>query len=206
MCSKTSVSMQSGSIGFSFSNENTTDFAETTTEFLEDALESAILQQKNIVCKKYCNGAGCSTAFKNVVKNRRKCKPLEITGYICIEYCREHKDFLFQAIHVFSHLSSEISRVKAALENKQTLNKKEKLALSVLYKSLDMIQNKTIISKSSGRITTKVRSLIAEISEYVQVVVLLDGVDTFHDRDNEGTNYDDVQDERLKDYEIAVDS
>ena len=57
-----------------------------------------------------------------------------------------------------------------------------------------MIQNKTVLSKSSGRITTKVRSLIAEISEYVQVVVLLDGVDTFHDRDNEGTNYDDVQD------------
>ena len=95
---------------------------------------------------------------------------------------------------MFSHLSSEISRVKVALENKQTLNKKEKLALSVLYKSFNMIQNKTIISKSSGRITTRVRSLIAEISEYVQVVVLLDGVDTFHDRDNEGTNYDDVQD------------
>ena len=42
VCSKTSVSMQSGSIGFSFSNENTTDFAETTTEFLEDALVTII--------------------------------------------------------------------------------------------------------------------------------------------------------------------
>ena len=56
-----------------------------------------------------------------------------------------------------------------------------------------MIENNSYLSNENGRTTTQVSKLISAISQHLQIVFLIDGVDSLHDRDNEGTNYDDVQ-------------
>ena len=188
-----SYSRQSVEVASLF-DESLENFTYTTSTLLHSTIESAISENRHILCRSFSSGAGCSTALENLIMERREIDPMQITSYMPIQHCREHKDFLFQARRVFPSLGSEIRRIQTILESKEFLKDQEIEILNVLQKSTLMIENNSYLSNENGRTTTQVSKLISAISQHLQIVFLIDGVDSLHDRDNEGTNYDDVQD------------
>ena len=166
----------------------------STYAWLENSVNS--LKPGNYkLCLSSTPCSGRTKCLEQWTKERRITLPLDFTTFIEVKHCKRDKDYLYQVKQIIACMEEEISRHIAMLQDKAEvgLTDTELQSLALLRHCKERIEAGTVF-RTGERLTTQVRLILESVSSFFTLLFVLDGIDTFTDRDAEGSNMDDVQD------------
>ena len=163
---------------------------------LEKQLTKFVFEEKTLRMA-FCSkpGSGRTKFFEDWVFQTRKSRPKILTTFVEIRHSRIDKDYLYQVKHVLYALRLEMKRVLSIFrEEKDPGSRLNDLESAQCARLEDLLENDSNPIRARKRLTTEVRVYLEDLSSLFDIVFVVDGVDTFIDRDNEGSNSDDVAD------------